>query len=71
MFRKCGVIFCSNEHGSGDVTFPGLMQMDEHELMQRFIDSPTEMLTRRAAKAAGWGRVNKEDYCPDCMANGV
>jgi hypothetical protein len=69
MHRKCGVIFCENEHGTGDVTFPDLKSMDPYELQQRFIESPTERVTRREARAAGWGRVNKADYCPQCMEN--
>lgn len=67
MHRKCGVIFCENEHGTGDVTFPDLETMGTHELMQRFINAPTERQTRLEAKAAGWRRVNGADYCPQCM----
>lgn len=69
MHRKCGIIFCENEHGTGDVTFPELRQMDYFELQQRFIEPPSEAQTRREARAAGWGRVNKADYCPQCMEN--
>lgn len=71
MHRKCGVIFCANEHGLGDVTFPDLEAMSLHELVQRFVNSPTEAQTRREAKAAGWRRVNGEDYCPQCVENGL
>jgi hypothetical protein len=69
--RKCGVIFCENEHGCGEVSFPDLGSMSQFELEQWFINSPTEAQTRREAKAAGWGRVNKADYCPQCMESGV
>ena len=67
LHRKCGVIFCENEHGFGDVTFPDLETMSVFDLQQRFIEPPPESKTRREAKAVGWGRVNKADYCPQCM----
>jgi hypothetical protein len=69
--RKCGVIFCGNEHGTGDVTYPDLEQMSTSQIVQRFVDSPPESLTRREAKAAGWRRVNGEDYCPMCVESGI
>jgi hypothetical protein len=65
------VIFCENEHGCGDVTFPNLEQMSVYELQQRFVNSPTEGQTRREAKASGWRRVNGADYCPQCVENGI
>lgn len=71
MHRKCGVIFCANEHGTGEVTFPDLERMSVQQLLQRFVDSPTEAQTRREAKAAGWRRVNGEDYCPMCVESGL
>jgi hypothetical protein len=71
MHRKCGVIFCANEHGFGDVTFPDLGAMSVIDLQQRFVDSPREAQTRRQAKAAGWRRVNGEDYCPQCVESGL
>lgn len=71
MHRKCGVIFCDNEHGSGEVTFPDLEHMSVYELQQRFIEPPPEKQTRREAKAAGWQRVNGADYCPQCVEGGL
>lgn len=71
MHRKCGVIFCANEHGFGEITFPDLEQMSVYELQMRFVNPPTEAQTRREAKAAGWRRVNKEDYCPQCVESGI
>lgn len=67
MFRKAGLLFCANEHGVGDVTFPSLSEMVEQEILDFFITPATEAQTRRKAKAAGWGRVNGEDYCPGCL----
>lgn len=71
MYRKCGVIFCANEHGCGDVTFPSLEEMSVFDLQQRFIDPPKESQLRRESKAAGWRRVNGEDYCPQCVESGL
>lgn len=71
MHRKCGIIFCENEHGMGDVTFPDLSKMSLYELEQRFVNPPTERQTRLDAKAAGWVRMNGADYCPTCAENGL
>lgn len=53
------------------MTFPDLERMSVQQLLQRFVDSPTEAQTRREAKAAGWRRVNGEDYCPMCVESGL
>ena len=67
MTRKCVILFCDNEHGTGDVTFPDLIKLDGYQLQEQFIQETTLAEVRRAAKAAGWGRVNGGDYCPGCM----
>ena len=67
MIRKCVILFCENEHGTGDVTFPDVVALDGHQLQQHFIEDHTVVQVRKAAKAAGWGRVNGADYCPVCM----
>lgn len=67
MIRKCVVLFCENEHGTGDVTFPDVMALDGHALQQHCIEEASVAQVRRAAKAAGWGRVNGGDFCPVCM----
>ncbi len=67
MIRKCQLIFCDNEHGTGDVTFPDVKSLDGHDIQQAFIQGNTTRSVRQAAKAAGWGRVNGGDYCPNCM----
>jgi hypothetical protein len=57
------VIFCENEHGISDVTFPALGDLET----QTFIDNTETVATlRKKAKAAGWTRVNGADYCPGC-----
>lgn len=67
MIRKCQLIFCDNEHGVGDVTFPDMDSMDTNGIVQAFIQADSVGALRKAAKAAGWGRVNGGDYCPGCM----
>jgi hypothetical protein len=67
MIRKCQILFCGNEHGIGDVTFPDVDMMDGHSVKQIFLEAHTVGTLRKAAKAEGWGRINGEDYCPACM----
>lgn len=69
MIRKAQVIFCDNEHGTGDVCFPDFTSFDASEIQQALIDGADVRRVRREAKLAGWGRVNGGDYCPGCMAN--
>lgn len=68
MIRKAQVIFCDNEHGTGDVCFPDLTAFGPFEIQQMMIEWNDVRAIRREAKAAGWGRVNGGDYCPACMA---
>lgn len=66
MLRKLSAIFCENEHGTGEVTFPNLRELPDFELHRLMIDPPTDAQLRRKAKAAGWVRHNGADYCPAC-----
>lgn len=69
MIRKAVVIFCDNEHGSGDVCFPDLTSLSGFEFQQRMIACEKVGEVRREAKAAGWGLVDGVDYCPACFNN--
>lgn len=71
MINKASIMFCDNEHGTGDVCFPDIDRMDYFDIKQVFIKSNTSKELRREAKKAGWGRVNGGDYCPACMESGV
>ena len=71
MIRKCMILFCDNEHGTGDVCFPDLDRVDSFETKQAFIKGNTVRQLRAEAKKAGWGRVNGGDYCPACMEDGI
>ena len=71
MTRKCILLFCDNEHGNGDVTFPDIAVMDSFNIQQEFIGERTLGQLRKEAKKAGWGRVNGGDYCPACMESGL
>jgi len=66
MIRKLNILFCENEHGTGDVTFPDLNGSDA---AQKFVEGDGMKVSdlRREAKKAGWGRVNDGDFCPGCM----
>lgn len=65
MVRTTRVLFCDEEHGTGDITFPSLRQLDEHN----FIEAPTTRSLRAAAKKAGWSFRNGSDYCDMCTGN--
>ncbi len=67
MIRSARLIFCDNEHGSGDVTFPDIYGETSHETCQHFISPATAKILRKAAKQEGWGVINGADYCPGCM----
>lgn len=62
MIRTAKVIFCDNEHGFGDTTFPEMSRVDD----QTFIEPIATFTLRKQAKAAGWTRLNGADYCPLC-----
>jgi hypothetical protein len=66
MIRAAKVIFCDNEHGYGDVTFPDL-DRPAHELAGEYVAPQTVGQLRKSAKEAGWGRIEGGDYCPSCM----
>lgn len=71
MIHKAMILFCDNEHGTGDVCFPDLDSMDSFETKQLFINGRPLRILRQEAKKAGWGRVNGADYCPGCMESGI
>ena len=66
MIRRAIVIFCDNEHGTGDVTFPSL-DRSVHQLQGEYVAPQTVRQLRKAAKKDGWGRIDGGDYCPSCM----
>ncbi len=69
MIRTAKVIFCDNEHGVGDQTFPNFDD-ESFDLKQYFVYPvlPTMSELRKAAKKEGWTRVDGGDYCPMCSA---
>ena len=71
MINNARILFCDNEHGTGDVCFPDIDQMDSFNIKQVLIKSNTAKELRAEAKSAGWGRVNGGDYCPACMESGI
>ena len=59
MIRTVKVLYCENEHGTGDVTFPALGELDP-------MQDVTAVTLRRNARAAGWIRTHNADYCDVC-----
>lgn len=67
MIHKFNILFCENEHGTGDVVFPDLTTLGGFEFSQEAGKGLSVSDVRREAKKQGWGRVNGGDYCPTCM----
>lgn len=67
MTRSTKVLFCDNEHGTGDVSFPDIGKLDEHH----FVFPLNQRELRKEAKKAGWSRVNGADYCDMCTEGGI
>jgi len=62
MIRSAKVLFCDNEHGAGDVTFPLLADLDERS----FVEPMNIRQLRAEAKKAGWKYKSKRDWCDAC-----
>ena len=71
MINNARILFCDNEHGTGDICFPDIDNMDSFAIKQVLIKGNTSKELRKEAKQAGWGRVNGGDYCPACMESGI
>lgn len=63
MIRTAKFIFCDNEHGMGDMTYPDLFG-DIEELRQHFLNNPTLKQLRKDAKKAGWSRHEGRGLLP-------
>lgn len=63
MIRSIRVIFCDQEHGTGDVTFPNLRELTTQEFLD---NAPSVRTLRSEAKKAGWSHVAGHDYCDMC-----
>ncbi len=57
------VLFCDNEHGIGERTYPELSDLQSDS----FVNAPAPGRLRKKAKELGWGRHEGGDYCPECM----
>lgn len=66
MIRTAKILFCDNEHGTGDVSFPDLLSCRGEELAQHFINFTDSKRLRKQAKAQGWSYVDGIDYCQMC-----
>ena len=62
MIRSVRVIFCDQEHGTGDVTFPALTDLTTEHFVQPF----NAKQARAEAKKSGWSHVAGLDYCETC-----
>jgi hypothetical protein len=71
MINSARIMFCDNEHGTGDICFPDIDKMDSFDIKQVLIKGNTAKELRKEARKAGWGVINGGDYCPACMESGV
>jgi hypothetical protein len=62
MIRSVKLLFCDNDHGCGDVTFPCIADLDS----QAFVEPKTVGQLRKEARKAGWSHKNGADYCEIC-----
>lgn len=53
MIRTAKILFCDQEHGFGNASFPDLITSSPTQLEQHFIAPPTLKQLRKEAKAAG------------------
>jgi glycine/D-amino acid oxidase-like deaminating enzyme len=65
VIRTLKVLFCDNEHGCGDVTFPDAHHIDPDTILNH--TAATTKGLRRQARKAGWKRIQGADYCPVCV----
>lgn len=67
MIRTAKILFCDQEHGFGNASFPDLVTSSLTQLEDHFINPPTLKQLRKEAKAAGWTHDRSgHDYCPIC-----
>ena len=62
MICTAKILFCENEHGCGDVTFPNTDDLNERSFMVPM----TIRMLRAKAKIAGWTRSKGRDLCDIC-----
>ena len=65
MIRTLKVLFCDEDHGTGDRMFPDLFDIDPRMFVE---GSLTPAKLRKLAKVAGWTRSGGADYCETCSA---
>jgi hypothetical protein len=63
MILTVKVLFCDEDHGIGEQTFPHIDDLDEGA----FILPLSVKQLRRAAEAAGWRRRGGMDLCDRCV----
>ena len=64
MIRTIKVLFCDNEHGNGDVTFPDLRHVEPTDIVNG--GSATTKHLRAETAKSGWRHYRGSDYCEMC-----
>lgn len=60
--RTTSVIFCDEEHGIGEVTFPPIDELAASD----FVLPRSAKMLRDDARAAGWTFTRRGAWCPQC-----
>jgi hypothetical protein len=63
MIRTAKLLFCSEDHGSGDQTFPCIADLDTDS----FIRPASTRELRSQARTAGWRCIKGRDFCESCV----
>jgi hypothetical protein len=66
MIRTFKVLFCEEDHGTGDRMFPDTFDIDPRMIVE---GAMTTRQLRKMAKAAGWTYSQGADYCETCSAS--
>jgi hypothetical protein len=66
VIRRAAVLFCDNEHGTGDVLFTGFSELPDLEEAAMYTAPISVVELRRRARKAGWSRSGNVDFCPIC-----
>lgn len=60
MIRTARVVFCDNEHGIGDVSFPETPRVEME-------GNATAKSIWAEARKAGWKKIGGRHYCQSCV----
>jgi hypothetical protein len=69
MHCKMSILICDEDHFLAQPVLPDFDTMTNDEIARLAVNPLNINDLRRAAKKAGWRRINGLDYCPGCAAS--